>query len=378
MYYAYARDPEAKLNLGIRRRLAPLMDNDRRRIELLTCLLFTLPGSPILYYGDEIGMGDNIYLGDRNGVRTPMQWSADRNAGFSRANPQKLYLPVIIDPEYHAEAINVESQHANPHSLLWWMKRVIALRRRSRALSRGAVEMLFPENRKVLAFLRTDGDERVLVVANLSRLAQYVELDLSAFNGMTPVEQFGGTEFPRIGELPYLITLGPYAFYWLELTPSDVTGAPGEGELPELEVPGAWAELLEGKHKRALERVLPAYLRTRRWFGSKGRTVKGVEIVETVPVTSQARGAKPVGVLTLIAVEYLDGDPETYVLPLIAKPAREFGPNLPWSAIARLRSRGGEKILFDAVDDPAFAEVLLGAIAGRRVFRGRTGSLMAT
>ena len=378
MYRVYASDPQARINLGIRRRLAPLLGNNRRMIEMMNALLFSLPGTPVLYYGDEIGMGDNIYLGDRNGVRTPMQWSADRNAGFSRANPQKLYLPVIIDPEYHAEAINVESQHANPHSLLWWMKRVIALRRRSRALSRGTIEMLFPENRKVLAFLRAVDNERVLIVANLSRLAQYVELDLSKFNGMTPVEMFGGTEFPRIGELPYLITLGPHAFYWLELTESEDDGARGDGELPELEVPGAWGELLEGKHKRALERVLPAYLRTRRWFGSKGRSVKGLEITEVIPVMAAVSAAKPVGLLAFLTVEYLDGDSEIYVLPLIAKPARDIGPNLPWSAIARVRSRGGEKILYDAVDDPAFAEVLLGAIAGRRVLRGRSGSLVGT
>src|SRR2546423_3509825 len=184
MYRVYAEDPQARINLGIRRRLAPLLGNDRRVIEMMNALLFSLPGTPVIYYGDEIGMGDNIYLGDRNGVRTPMQWSADRNAGFSRANPQRVYLPVITDPEYHYEALNVEAQQNNSNSLLWWMKRLIALRKRYRAFGRGSIEFLFPENRKVLVYLRRHQDERILVVANLSRHAQYVELPLAEVKGM--------------------------------------------------------------------------------------------------------------------------------------------------------------------------------------------------
>src|SRR5438045_1289351 len=186
MYRVYAADSRARINLGIRRRLAPLLGNSRRRIELINSLLFSLPGTPIVYYGYEIGMGDNMYLGDRNGVRTPMQWSADRNAGFSTANPQQLYLPVIIDPEYHAAAINVEAQQNNPNSMLWWMKRMIALRKRYKAFSRGSIEFLYPENRKVLTFLREYEDERILVVVNLSRHPQYLELDLSRFRGSVP------------------------------------------------------------------------------------------------------------------------------------------------------------------------------------------------
>jgi maltose alpha-D-glucosyltransferase/alpha-amylase len=220
MYRVYAHDPQARINLGIRRRLAPLLGNDRRRIELMNGLLFSLPGTPVLYYGDEIGMGDNFYLGDRNGVRTPMQWSGDRNAGFSRANPQRLYLPVVIDPEYHYETVNVEAQQQNPHSMLWWMKRLIALRKRYKAFGRGSLEFLHPSNRKVLAFLRRYGDERILVVANLSRFVQYVELDLAKYRDMLAVELFGGTDFPTIGELPYLLTLSPHAFYWFALVPA--------------------------------------------------------------------------------------------------------------------------------------------------------------
>ena len=223
MYRAYAHATEMRINLGIRRRLAPLVGNDRRKMELLHGLLFSLPGTPVLYYGDEIGMGDNVYLGDRNGVRTPMQWSADRNAGFSRANPQRLILPINIDPEYHYESINVEAQQNNPNSLLWWSKRLIALRKQFQAFGRGTMEILNAANYRVLAFMRQYGDETILVVANLSRFPQYVELDLSKWKGMRPVELFGHTDFPAIGDLPYLLTLGGHAFHWfsIEAPPSD-------------------------------------------------------------------------------------------------------------------------------------------------------------
>ena len=223
MYRAYTQDRQARINLGIRHRLGPLLQNDRRRIELMNALLFSLPGTPVIYYGDEIGMGDNIYLGDRNGVRTPMQWSSDRNAGFSRANPQKLYLPVIIDPEYHFETVNVESQQSNPSSLLWWMKRLIALRKRHQAFGRGSITLLRPDNPKVLAFIRKYEDEEILVVANLSRFVQYVELDLSAYAGVRPEELFGRSQFPRIGELPYLLTLGPHNFFWFDLSSQEAS-----------------------------------------------------------------------------------------------------------------------------------------------------------
>ena len=235
MYRVYAQDPQARINLGIRRRLAPLLGNNRRRIELMNMLLFSLPGTPVLYYGDEIGMGDNIYLGDRNGVRTPMQWSSDRNAGFSRANPQRLYLPIIIDPEYHYEAVNVETQQNNPHSLLWWMKRMIALRKQYKAFGRGSIEFLLPENTKVLAFLRCHQEECILVVCNLSRFVQYVELDLSARQGLVPTEVFAQTAFPAIGEHPYMLTLGPHSTYWFSLEeppPAEIQLSPREAQIP--------------------------------------------------------------------------------------------------------------------------------------------------
>ncbi|HET7874453.1 MAG TPA: maltose alpha-D-glucosyltransferase [Methylomirabilota bacterium] len=217
LYYAYGQDPRMRLNVGIRRRLAPLLDNDRRKIELLTSLLFTLPGSPILYYGDEIGMGDNIYLGDRNGVRTPMQWTGDRNAGFSRADAARLYLPLIVDPVYGYQAINVEAQLRTPTSLLNWMKRIIAVRKKTRVFGRGTLRFLRPANETVLAHVRSYEGETVLFVHNLSGAAQPVELDLRPWAGSTPVEMLGESRFPAIGELPYFISLAPYGYYWFGL-----------------------------------------------------------------------------------------------------------------------------------------------------------------
>ena len=219
MYYAYASDPQMKLNLGIRRRLAPLLDNDRGRIELLNCLLLTLPGSPIVYYGDEIGMGDNIYLGDRNGVRTPMQWTGDRNAGFSRADTARLYLPLIVDTVYGYQAINVEAQQRTPSSLLHWMKRLIAVRKKTRVFGRGTLTFLRPANESVLAHVREHEGETVIAVHNLAGSAQPVELDLRAWRGHTPVEMLGDTRFPTIGDGPYFISLAPYGYYWFRLQP---------------------------------------------------------------------------------------------------------------------------------------------------------------
>ncbi|HXU91664.1 MAG TPA: maltose alpha-D-glucosyltransferase [Methylomirabilota bacterium] len=221
MYFAYASDPAMKLNLGIRRRLASLMDGDRRRIELLNCLLLTLPGSPIIYYGDEIGMGDNVHLGDRNGVRTPMQWTADRNAGFSTADPGQLYLPVITDPVYSYQAVNVAAQEKQPGSLLATMKRLIATRKRSVAFGRGDIEFLRPRNQSVLAFLRRHADETLLIVANLSGRTQPIELPLATYEGAVPVEMLGGARFPPIGRAPYFLSVGPHDFYWFTLERRD-------------------------------------------------------------------------------------------------------------------------------------------------------------
>ncbi len=221
MYFEYAKDPRMRINVGIRRRLAPLLDNGRRQIEMMNSLLLSMPGTPVLYYGDEIGMGDNIYLGDRNGVRTPMQWNGDRNAGFSRADWARLYSPVIMDPVYGYQAVNVEAQNRLPTSLLNWMKRIIAVRKRYRAFGRGSIRFLHPENTKVLAYLREYETEVLLCVVNLSRFAQFAELELGEFEGMTPVELMGETRFPDIGSLPYFVTLGPHSFFWFRLERMD-------------------------------------------------------------------------------------------------------------------------------------------------------------
>ncbi|MBN2553710.1 MAG: maltose alpha-D-glucosyltransferase, partial [Spirochaetales bacterium] len=282
MYRVYARDPRARLNLGIRRRLAPLLGNDRRKIELMNILLFSLPGTPTLYYGDEIGMGDNYYLGDRDGVRTPMQWSADRNAGFSRAGPHQLYLPVIIDPEYHFEAINVETQSKNTSSLLWWMKRLISIRRNIQPLARGDLQFLFPENPRVLAFTRNWEGETLLVVANLSRFHQVAELDLSGFVSFTPREVFSQNRFPGIGSEPYRLNLGPYGFLWLSLARErEAVRLRTAGETVELAVEGSWTQVLRGKARKMLEaEILPAFLASRCWYADGDRRLQRVRIAE--------------------------------------------------------------------------------------------------
>jgi maltose alpha-D-glucosyltransferase/alpha-amylase len=379
MYRVYTQDPSARINLGIRRRLAPLLSNNRRRIELMNGLLFSLPGTPVLYYGDEIGMGDNIYLGDRNGVRTPMQWNSDRNAGFSRANRQKLYLPVIVDPEYHYESINVETQQGNPSSLLGWTRRLIELRKRHRAFGRGSLEFLHPENRKVLAFVRRNETEQILVVANLSRFVQYVELDLSAFAGYRPVEMFGSVEFPPVGELPYLLTLGPHNFYWFQMQPVTAKQAGSEvkhHELPQLVSRGSWEELLAPELRGALEALLPDYLQARRWFGAKSRRLKSTTVSDAVRIPYSGG----VAVLLTIACEYIEGDNETYVLPLTfatGSEAEEVLRNPAAGVLCRVFAAGEPGVLYDAMADAEFAESLLEAIGRRKRYRGERGAIGA-
>ena len=385
MYRVYAHDAQARINLGIRRRLAPLLGSDRRRIELMNALLLSLPGTPVIYYGDEIGMGDNFYLGDRNGVRTPMQWSADRNAGFSRANPQRLYLPVVVDPEYHYQSVNVETQQANPRSLLWWMKRLIGLRKRYQAFGRGSIEFLHPSNRKVLAFIRCYGNQQLLVVANLSRFVQYVELDLAAYRGAVPVELFGRTAFPAIGELPYLLTLGPHMFYWFALEsghPAAVeTAASVEARVPVLQTAGIWESIFDGASKAALDNALPAFLRTRRWFGGKGLDIRAATIADTIAFPNDGAAA----VVALIQVDYALGGMETYALPVTfasGHRAAHIREATPYAVVAELHVHGRNGIvagiLYDAVEDHAWCASLLDAIARRRQLRGTAGELTAT
>jgi maltose alpha-D-glucosyltransferase/alpha-amylase len=367
MWRTYAKDVQARINLGIRRRLAPLLENNRSRIHLMNGLLFSFPGTPIVYYGDEIGMGDNIYLGDRNGVRTPMQWSPDRNAGFSRANPQQLFFPVIIDPEYHYEQVNVEAQQSNQYSLLWWMKRLIAMRKRYKALGRGSMEFLHSENRKILAYVRRHEDEIILVVANLSRLVQCFELDLTQFRGMVPVELSGGTKFPAIGERPYFLNLGPFAFYWFELK-REVTAETLSGDAPLI---GArmWEEIFATRNRDAIDRALKAYLPARRWFGSKARTIASVTVREAVQLPNDGR-------LAILDVEFNEGEPQTYQLPLgIANVRREQDQARNVPVIARLREGA---VLYEPIQEEPFATALLDTIGRKKQLKGKHGVIAGT
>jgi maltose alpha-D-glucosyltransferase/alpha-amylase len=315
MYRVYAHEAQMRINLGIRRRLAPLVGNDRKKMELLNGLLFSMPGTPVLYYGDEIGMGDNVWLGDRNGVRTPMQWSADRNAGFSRANPQRLILPINIDPEYHYEALNVEAQQSNSNSLLWWTKRIIALRKRYRAFGRGTVDFLHPANPRVLAFIRRydSGDghpEAILVVANLSRHVQFVELDLSSMKGAVPVELMGRTRFPAVGDQPYMLTLGGHDFYWFSLEIPRETGEERRSLVGPVTLSVTSIDsLFFGDERILLEEALPSFLQER---GLVSGALTGLRITE---VTRLTEGDAPL-VYVSMRVEYVEGEAEVFAMPL--------------------------------------------------------------
>jgi len=381
MYRVYAQDPRMRINLGIRRRLFPLLGNHRRRTELANALLFSLPGSPVIYYGDEIGMGDNVYLGDRDGVRTPMQWSADRNAGFSRANPQKLFLPLIISPEYHFEVINVEVQQANPHSTLWWMKRLIALRKRFKAFSRGSIEFLTPDNHRILAFIRRYENERLLVVSNLSRFVQYVQLDMSAYQGMVPVELFGRTSFPPIQAAPYFLSLGPHSFYWFYLTPSQAAseGAPsesGEAVLPVMEADFGKESFFNGKAASRLEELLPGFLTRSRWFGGKSRPLKQARVVDMFLLEKEPHP----WAIVLVRVDYLSGDGDEYALPMALVPEDQSERLLrkhPQAVIAKIRVKGKPSVflLHDALADPAFGAALLEVLTRKRTLHGLRGQM---
>ncbi|MEB3340282.1 maltose alpha-D-glucosyltransferase [Okeania sp.] len=374
MYKVYAQDPQARINLGIRRRLAPLLGNDRRQIELMNSLLFSLPGTPVLYYGDEIGMGDNIYLGDRNGVRTPMQWSADRNAGFSGGNPQRLYAPVIVDPEYNYETINVEAQRSNSNSLWWWMKRLISTRERFEAFGSGSFELLHPENRKILAFTRTYSGQHILVVANLSRFVQTAELDLSAFNGMVPVEIFGRTEFPRIHKEPYFFSLTPYGFYWFILQQQETfdTLRPFT-KPPILTVAEGWKDIFsEPENQNILESILPNYLSSFPWFEGKNKVIQSTEIIEVVSIDYKGQEAA----LLLLEFHYIEGQTETYLILLSYLDKSEIGSQIsPEKIIAELEIQGQDKsgFLFDALGEKEFLNIPLAAISKNQKYEGNIG-----
>ncbi len=384
MYLAYSADPRMRINIGIRRRLAPLVDNNRRRIELLNSLLFSFPGTPILYYGDEIGMGDNIYLGDRNGVRTPMQWSGDRNAGFSRASPAKLFSPVIMDPVWGYEAINVEAQQSDPSSLLSWMRNMISLRKLFQVFGRGTLRFLAPENRKVLAYVREDENSTILCVANLSRFAQPVTLDLSEFDGMTPVEMLGYVEFPAITKAPYHVTLSSYGFFWLELQTSPDRIALDDASNPEaatqlsLRQARDWEGVFAGAGRLFEERLLPDYLPRQRWFGAKSKTIVSTRVTDWAPLASESGSSIA---LAFLEVSYTEGEPETYLLPLMlvfgdaAAALRESSPN---AVIGAALAPGETGVLADAMYTDAAASALLDLIAHGGELPMRAGALRGT
>ena len=377
MYQMYAADPRARINLGIRRRLAPLMENDRERIKLMNSLLLSMPGSPIIYYGDEIGMGDNIFLGDRNGVRTPMQWSPDRNAGFSHADPQRLYLPPIMDPVYGYEAVNVEAQARNPSSLLNWMRRMLAVRKSSKAFGRGRLSFLNPGNRKILAYLREYGDETILCVANLGRSAQPVELDLARYRGRVPLEMMGRTAFPPIGERFYLLTLPACGFYWFRLA-ADVEvphwhkERPPPEERPVLVLFDGWTSFFRDRvvpwRIRMAEKLraqfetetLPRYIAAQRWYAAKGEPIKRAALTDWV-LWGPDQSA---WLIALLQVEAASRQ-SAYFLPMAlawGDSDDEHVRGLAAATLARVRQQSQLGVLADAFADDAFCRALVAAI----------------
>jgi maltose alpha-D-glucosyltransferase/alpha-amylase len=335
-------------------------------------------------------MGDNIYLGDRDGVRTPMQWNDDRNSGFSHANPQRLYLPVIIDAPYHYASRNVEVELSRPHSMLWWMRRIIGLRKQHSAFGRGSIEMLTPDNGKVLAYLRQHDGETLLVVANLSRFAQCAELDLARFRGQVPEELFGRTRFPPIGELPYFFTLGPYAFYWFRLDWPRHEANPQDVALTNCSIPGPWDTLFQGRALHRLEAALPTYLARHRWFAGKARTMQSAKLLDVLRVydtldaagDGQHAGDLPVMRMLLVRVTYVEGEPETYVLPAIFAPdeqARNILGDRPSAGLISItRSDNGHSaILCDTTHEAEYWLFLYDAIARGRASPGCHGEVQS-
>lgn len=374
MYKVYAKDPKARINLGIRHRLAPLMENNRRKIELLNCLLFSLRGTPVIYYGDEIGMGDNFYLGDRDGVRTPMQWSPDRNGGFSKTNPQKLYLPLILDPEYHYESVNVETQLQNPSSLLWFMKRMINMRKKYKAFSRGDMKFINVDNPKVLAFTRTFDDEIMLVIVNLSRYPQPAELDLADYKGYQLTEVFSRNKFPSVKEgAPYFFTLDPYAYQWFQL--SRVHPEVTENITLPLITINDWQSIIRRETiERLSNYILLAYLHKTPWYLGKERAINSIDITRYAQI---GMGEQTAFVL-LVEIEYESGLPETYQLPVAYIPeqdALKITGEFPHAAISRIKIGDAEYVLCDAVFLQSFQLALFKSMAKGLSLRSTEGEI---
>lgn len=373
MYKVYAKNPKAKINLGIRQRLAPLMENNRKKIELINFLLFSLPGTPVIYYGDEIGMGDNYYLGDRDGVRTPMQWSPDRNAGFSQANPQQLYLPVVLDPEYHFGSVNVETQQGNGSSLLWWTKRMIDMRKKFKAFGRGGIEFLHPENSKVLTFTRTYEDQIILVVVNLSRFSQVAELDLSEYSAYVPVEVFSKNRFPVISEhQDYIFTLSPHAYHWFLLR-KESSSLPEPDEVPSVNF-SQWQEMTPAIKEKLENEVLPAYLMRSDWFLGKEKKILGTSILEKLEMPFNGKGAY----LLILEVNYESGLPDFYQMGLSFCFSMENSKLLeqyPQGLIAHAQVGDQTGFIFDGFLDSEMQEFLFRQVGGNKKMKVKNGHI---
>lgn len=377
MYKAYAKDPKARINLGIRRRLGPLLENNRRKIELMYFLLFSLPGTPVLYYGDEIGMGDNYYLGDRDGVRTPMQWSSDRNAGFSKANPQQLYLPVIIDLQHHYTAVNVENQIHNSSSLLWFMKRLTGIRNRFKAFGRGSVEFIDSDNPSVLSFIRKYDDEYVLVVANLSRFCQVAYLNLAEYANFVPEEVFGANKFPVITDQPYVLTLGPHNTFWFILQQQQESVVSITEQIPRIKFDTLWENITRGNSGYKLARLLPDYLRKCRWFSGKGKSIRSIKIADSIIIA----GGNTYSHILMLETNFVGSGKETYLLPLsfeTRQQALDIVRQQPECLIAEAEINGEEGIIYDGVYDKQLRDTLLETILSKRNNKKNTTGLVGS
>ncbi len=378
MYRFYAKDNRARINLGIRRRLAPLLWNNQRKIEVMNMLLFSMPGTPVIYYGDEICMGDNFYLGDRDGVRTPMQWSSRRNAGFSEANPQKLFLPVIIDPDYSYETVNVENQEKNLSSMLWWMKRVIAMRKKFKAFGRGSMKQVECANSKVFAFVREFEEQKILVVINLSRFSQSALLGLENYTGFVPEEVFSHNSFPKISADKYSFTLGPYGYFWFELKPDQsvlVSDAGEETAVMETEA-GFRGALNAAAEEWLVKNALKKYMIKSRWFRGKSRVVRRLSLIENIRVPE----GEEEGAILFIEVVYAEGQPENYILPLFfawESEAEQIVFNFPAAVIAKVHSPGRHGIMYDGIFSRHLHTKLFSLMKNRGRLKGRYGEVLA-
>ncbi|MFW5756023.1 MAG: maltose alpha-D-glucosyltransferase [Tangfeifania sp.] len=376
MYKSFAQNPKQRINLGIRRRLAPLLENDRKNIELMNILLFSMPGTPIVYYGDEIGMGDNYYLGDRDGVRTPMQWSADRNAGFSTAEPQRLFLPVIFNHDYHFETINVENQEKNPTSLLWWMRRVIAKRKQFQAFSRGDINFIDTNNSKILAFTRTYGEEKILVIINLSRYSQQAELDLSEYEGYVPTEVFSQNKFSVIGKDRYVFPLQFKNYFWFELRKQE------EDEIIEALSPDhqlvltsrEWNQM-QSSTQNSLEKLMRSYVRKNRWFRCKAKKIKSIDIKNTIPLSTGNLNSY----IIIIETSYIEGKNEHYVIPISIITGEiiiDVKFKHPEAMIAYVEVDGHEGVMYDGSYNQEVRDIFLQLITQKGTVKNRKGSIV--